>query len=131
MTPTNTQIMQALFSRLTEAELDPPIAWPGVDFDPPATGIWLEVVYQPNQGIDNGLSASDAVVPQGLMTVMVMDRPGRGVFAAQAVAEQVMAVYPKNHKLVGLVRIQRTPYVFELPQKDDRLGWAVSVDYSG
>jgi|GEM_PF-3856050 len=131
MTPTNSQIMQALFSRLTEAELDYTIAWPGLNFTPPDSGIWLEVIFQPNTGIDNGLAADDGVVPRGLLTIMVMTRPGSGIVGVQQAADSVMAAYPKNATLVGLVRVSRAPQVFDLNMQDDRLGVAVSVEYSG
>lgn len=31
-----------------------PVAWPGVNFTPPATGAWLEVAWFPNQSKDMG-----------------------------------------------------------------------------
>src|SRR5690625_7395350 len=107
MTPTNSQIMQALFSRLTEAELDYTIAWPGLNFTPPDSGIWLEVIFQANTGIDNGLAADDGVVPRGLLTIVVMTRPGSGIVSAQQAAARVMAAYRKNARLLGLLRASR------------------------
>lgn len=31
-----------------------PVAWPGINFTPPATGAWLEVAWFPNQTMDKG-----------------------------------------------------------------------------
>lgn len=129
---TNAQIMQALYQPLYDEPLNIPIIWPDETAQPPGSGIWIQVQFQPNIGIDNGLAPTDTVVPQGLMTVMVMGRPEPGImFGLAAVADQVMHLYPKNMPLVDLVRIQRTPQVFEISQQTDRIGFAVSIPYSG
>jgi hypothetical protein len=64
----NSDIIQAFFTQLNDAALGYDIAWPNVDFTPPATGIWLEVSHFPNRGIDTTLS-SQSVIRQGLFQV--------------------------------------------------------------
>jgi len=131
MTPTNTQIAQALFTQLSAASLGYPIAWPGTDFKPPAAGVWLEPMVMPNTGIDNGLAATDVTVPQGLFQVSVFDRPGRGILAVNRAADQVKAAFPKNATITGLVRVQRSPWSFEIQPDAARLSVIVTVTYSG
>ena len=131
MTPTNTTIATALFSQLTAAALGYPIAWPGTDFTPPASGIWLEPMVMPNTGIDNGLAPTDGTVPQGLFQVSVFDRPGRGILAVNRAADDVKAAFLKNATITGLVRVQRNPYSFEIQPDGDRLSVIVTIPYSG
>ena len=131
MTPTNTTIATALFSQLTAAALGYPIAWPGTDFMPPATGVWLEPMVMPNTGIDNGLAPTDVTVPQGLFQVAVYDRPGRGILAVNRAADEVKAAFPKNATITGLVRVQRSPWSFEIQPDAARLSVIVTVTYSG
>ena len=131
MTPTNTQIATALFQQLSAATLGYPIAWPGTDFTPPATGVWLEPMVMPNTGIDNGLAPTDGTVPQGLFQVSVFDRPGRGILAVNRAADEVKAAFLKNATITGLVRVQRNPWSFEIQPDDDRLSVIVTITYSG
>ena len=131
MTPTNTTIARALFSQLTAAALGYPIAWPGTDFMPPATGVWLEPMVMPNTGIDNGLAPTDGTVAQGLFQVAVYDRPGRGILAVNRAADDVKAAFLKNATITGLVRVQRNPWSFEIQPDADRLSVIVTIPYTG
>jgi len=131
MTPTNTTIATALFSQLTAAALGYPIAWPGTDFTPPASGIWLEPMVIPNTGIDNGLAPTDGTVAQGLFQVAVYDRPGRGILAVNRAADDVKAAFLKNATITGLVRVQRNPWSFEIQPDGDRLSVIVTIPYTG
>jgi len=131
VTPTNTAIATALFSQLTAAALGYPIAWPGTDFTPPATGVWLEPMVMPNTGIDNGLAPTDGTVAQGLFQVAVYDRPGRGILEVNRAADEVKAAFLKNATITGLVRVQRNPWSFEIQPDGDRLSVIVTIPYSG
>jgi len=131
VTPTNTAIATALFSQLTAAALGYPIAWPGTDFTPPASGIWLEPMVIPNTGIDNGLAPTDGTVAQGLFQVAVYDRPGRGILAVNRAADDVKAAFLKNATITGLVRVQRNPWSFEIQPDGDRLSVIVTIPYTG
>lgn len=128
---TNNQIKQALFSLLQSANLGHPIAWPGCNFEPPGSGEWLEVSFFPNEGIDNGLSYSDGVTPQGIFQVECVTRPGRGTVKLGAVADQVRGAFLKGQTITGMVRVIRTPYDMELDPRDDRMSIVVTIEYSG
>jgi hypothetical protein len=131
VTPTNNEIAGSLFSTLAGAPLSHPIAWPGRNFAPPETGYWLEVLFMPNQGIDNGLAPTDATVPQGIFQVNVFARPGAGIIGINTLAGQIKALYPKNATIAGLVRVQRHPYSVEINSEPDRLMIMVTVPYTG
>jgi hypothetical protein len=131
MTPTNNQIYMAAITLLNNAALGYPISWPGFNFTPPSSGVWLEVSFFPNEGIDNGLAYSDTVVPRGIFQVACVDRPGRGTASIHAAADQIRALYAKGTGLIGSVRVIREPYDMELETEGDRLMVVVSVEYSG
>lgn len=123
-------IMSAFFTRLNTLSPMPPVAWPGTVFTPPATGVWIEPDVIPNNGLDNGLAPTDEVVPQGFCQVIVWTRPGGGMFQLATVANNVAALFPKDHRLSGLVRVQRNPWITNIDSQDDRIGYLVSIPYS-
>lgn len=130
MTPTNNEIYTALITILNGAALGYPVAYPGFNFTPPSTGVWLEVSFFPNQGISNGIANSDSVVPQGIFQVACVARPGAGISDIHAAAESVGALYGKGIALASKVRVSRNPYSMEITSESDRLMTVVSVEYS-
>ena len=129
-TPTNREIAQALFTTLQAGALGHTIAWPGFDFTAPTTGPWLEVLFMPNQGIDNGLAPTDVTVPQGIFQVNVFARPGDGIIGMNEIAEEVKALYPKSATITGFVRVQRRPYSMEIEGDPDRMMVMVTIPYT-
>ena len=125
----NTVIFQAFFDHLHSAGLGYPIAWPDVDFTPPATGVWLEVLLFPNQPIDPTLSDS-RVIPRGFFQVMACARKGEGVLPVTAAAESVMDAFPKLSGISGLLRVYRQPYLMEPMYEDNRTTVPVTIPYS-
>lgn len=105
----HTDIMQAFFQQLSSANLGYPIAWPNTPFTPPNSGNWLEVLHQPNQGIDQSI-AGQSVIRQGLFTVIIKGRKDTGLFTLNTIASQITAVFPKVTPL-GNARVVRVPYV--------------------
>ena len=131
-TPTNTAIAQALFTNLAAESLGYPISYPGQEFTPPNSGVWLELMVMPNTGIDNGLAPTDETVPQGLFQVSVFNRPAPGAYIVTSrAADEVKAAFLKNATITGLVRVQRNPYSFEIQPEDDRLAVIVTIPYTG
>ena len=130
MTPTNNQIAQALFSTLQAGALGYPIGWPGLEFTAPTAGPWLEVLFMPNQGIDNGLAPTDVTVPQGIFQVNVFARPGDGIIGMNEIADEIKALYPKNATITGLVRVQRNPYSMQIEGDPDRMMVMVTIPYT-
>lgn len=131
MTPTNNSIYMAAITILNDAALGYQVSYPGFNFTPPSTGVWLEVEFFPNEGLDNGLRYADTVVPRGIFQVSCVDRPGSGLDAVNAAADQIRTLYAKGTTLVDQVRVIRQPYDMELKPQDDRMMVVVTVEYSG
>jgi hypothetical protein len=129
MTPA-ASIMGAFFQRLSDVNLGYPIAWPGTTFEPPASGVWLEPAVLPNEGLDNGLGPNDEGIAQGICQVMVWTRPGAGMLAVTNAAQMIVTSFPKDLRLVGLLRVQRIPYLTTLETKGESIGVMVTIPYS-
>ena len=130
MTPTNQQIQKALNDLLIAASLGYDIAWPGLNFTPPESGVWLEVTFLPNRGIDDGLANDSDVVPQGIYQVMAVARPGTGLFPVTNAAQSVIDSLPKGTNIAGLVRVHRHPYQGSAIKEGDRVMIPVTIEYS-
>lgn len=131
MTPTNNEIYTALITILNNAALGYQVSYPGYNFTPPDSGVWLEVMFFPNRGIDYDTGNTDEVTPQGNFQVMVHDRPGSGVTTIDTAVQEVMATYPKGTRIEGNVRVYRPAYVNELDPEDARMTKIVTIPYSG
>lgn len=128
---TDTQIFDALSSALDDSALTYPVQWPGVKFTPPDSGVWLELFFQPNADIDNGLGYNDETIPQGFLTIMVMTRPGSGIVGLMTAIDELRDIYTKGLILSGLVRIVRKPSLLDFEPEPDRIGVGLSIEYSG
>ena len=128
---TNSDILNACNAILSAANLGYPIAWPGVDFTPPAKGEWLEVAFFPNTGRQNGLGNDAQLTPEGMYQVTCYTRPGSGVGSLQTAADAVRATFPKGRIMTGSVRVTRTPYDIQFDQGSDRIAIAVTIPYLG
>jgi hypothetical protein len=123
-----TGIMQAFFNRLNTANLGYPIAWPNTPFTN-KSGNWLEVIHQPNEGIDQAL-AIGTVIKQGIFTVIVHCPKNGGAFKNNEIAAEVAAVFPKLTALDD-VRVNRAPFAGSLQITDVDAELALTVSYSG
>lgn len=128
---TNNDIKSALFARLSSAALGYPIAWPGIDFTPPAVGHWLEVEFFPNEPLDQGLGYSSAEVPRGLFQISAASRPNDGVIGLGDVAQEIETLYPKGTTITGKARVVKHPYQMGSIKMDDRILIPVTIEYSG
>ena len=128
---TNEQIRNALYAMLNNAALGYPIAWPGFNFTPPSTGVWLQVDFFPNEGIDEGMADNSTVIPQGIFQIMVCSRPGEGVASINQAIGEVSAVFGKGSTIVGMVRVRRSPYESDRITQDDRMMIPLTIQYTG
>ena len=128
---TNSDILNAFNAILSAANLGYPIAWPGVKFTPPATGVWLEVAFFPNTGRQDGLANSAQLTPEGMYQVSCYMRPGSGIDPIEKAASAIRATFPKGRVITGSVRVTRTPYDMSLSQDGDRMAIAVTIPYLG
>lgn len=118
------------FGALDDAALGYDIAWPGVDFEPPATGYWLEPVVIRGDGIDIGLPYDSTFSPNGTLRVGVCCRPGNGIVGLSLVAAQVIAALPKGTRFSDGSFIRSNPRAQTVIIDGDRIIMPVSMDYS-
>lgn len=126
---TNSTIQNALDGILIAASLGYPIAWPGQDFTPPASGYWLEVTYLPNRGVDDRLANDGHVSPQGIYQVSVVSRPVPEL-QLRAVAETVQSAFSPGTSITGNVRVTRAPYTTSMQSEQDRVRLSITIEYS-
>lgn len=129
MTPSNSTIQTALNDILIAAALPYTRSYPGLSFTPPDTGEWLEVTFLPNRGVDDRLANDGHVSPQGIYQIVCVSRP-QSELQLRAVAEQVMAAFPKGTPISGNVRVGSHPYTGTLRSDADRMSIAVTIEYS-
>lgn len=126
----NADLLQSFFSTLDGAALGYEIAWPNVPFDPPNTGVWLEVSHFPNRGLDESLSDTD-VIRQGIFQVSAMGYQNTGLFDVENAAAQVAAVFPKLTP-IGNTKVSRQPYtVSAIAVSNGRIELPLTIEYSG
>lgn len=87
-----------------------PVAWPGVAFNPPDAGTWLEVVTFNNDSFELGMVTS-ATVEQGFFRVIACTRPGQGVVTALQLADSIVSAFPKGSGITGTIGLERTPTI--------------------
>lgn len=123
------KIESALFGRVRTMALAgaPPIAWPNLAFDPPASA-YIRVSLLPNRNTRLFLKGADPHFRQGILQLVVAaPLNGGSTFAtalAGAIAEHFpadLALYESNVKVV----IQAAPDVGEALKED--VAWTVMV----
>lgn len=127
---TNNDIQTELFDQLEAANLGYPIAYPGVDFTPPDSGIWLEVSFFPAEPRDDALADDDSIQPQGNYQVAAVTRPGAGIVGLTKAAQAVQDAYPRGQTIIAPVRVSRHPYQMQRIDRDDRMMIPVTIPYS-
>lgn len=119
----------ALMQQIVDAGFTQPIAWPGVNFTPPNSGLWLQVALFENQPLQPGLSNTAGVGLRGILQITACGRPGLGYAALDTLAESVIAAFPKGKPVLSASRVTRTPYKMGDVTTDDRLMLPVRIDY--
>lgn len=107
-----------------------PVAFPGVNFTPPDSGLWLEASWVPNVPLNYGIGDDGPTQERGLAVVTVCGRPGGGIGAVLALAEAVRQAFGKGTRL-GPVRVYAKPALNQLPAEPARLACVVTAQWSG
>jgi len=105
------------------------VAWPGVPFNPPETGSWLEMAWFPNETVNLSLG-NDGSQYRGFGQVSCCCRPGAGDGVALALADAVIDAFPKGTAL-GIAKVERKPWASTVLYAPDRLSVPVTVRYQG
>ena len=110
---------------------DVPVAYPGVGFEPPTSGVWLELQWVPNDTVNYGMANDAPVLRQGMAQVGVCYRPGAGVVSGLTVANAVIAAFPKGTRIANEVRVYRKPWIAAIIQDPERVMHPVTIPWQG
>jgi hypothetical protein len=127
-----TEILEACLERLRDFDYSPPIpvAWPGVDLDPPEEGVWLDALNFPNQPRDLAWGDDSCHDTFGFFQVRVFFRPGVGQVVPSTIADLLIAFFPKGLAL-GPVRVRQRPWQSPLVTMPDKLYIPVTIPWRG
>lgn len=103
-----------------------PVAYPGINFSPPDTGLWLELICFWNGSINYGLADDAPAVQQGYFRIIAWSRQGGGLMAAQELADDIEAAFPKGSEF-DTARMYKMADKSGPVEDDDRIGVPVSL----
>lgn len=107
-----------------------PCSYPGVGFDPPTAGLWLELQWFPNETQNYGTGDDGPALLQGFAQLSACDRPGRGLAPGAALADRVIAAFSKGTTFAG-VRVYRKPWVNSVIADPERVMQPVTIPFRG
>lgn len=107
-----------------------PTSYPGIGFDPPAGGTWLEVRWFPNETQNYGLADDAPALMQGFGQVSVCCTPGAGIVPSLAVVKQLIAYFPKGAEF-DVVRVDRKPWASSVLEAANRIEIPVTIPWRG
>lgn len=128
---TNSEIQTGLNDHLIASALGYPVAWPGINFDPPGSGYWLKVDFLPNAGAQPGYRVADSVYKQGVYQVAACGRPGAGAIGLGSVAQSILDAFPRGTVAADNVRVTRQPYQGPLISDEAYMMIPVTIEYAG
>jgi hypothetical protein len=121
---THTQIRIALEGKLAAlgAIL---VAWPGVSFTPPSSGLWYKPAILPGT-VEAGMGVSADTHPMGDFQVSIFTVPGSGTSALHTAADALVAHFDRAR--LGSLQCG-VPEIGPLIQEPDWLHLPVTVPY--
>lgn len=87
-----------------------PVSCPGLNFDPPSEGRWLELQWIRAGLEEYGIGNRGPASVNGSFRVMVNARPGHSVTTATDIADALVLHIEKGTQ-IGPARIHQTPFV--------------------
>ena len=134
LTGTEALILKALQEHLSTIILFPTltIAYIGINFDPPDSGMWLEATIFPSPSIEMGMENDPSIVHRGVFQVGVVDVTGKGALEATEIASMVVSHFKKGTKLTALgtiLRITNRPSISGPIQEDNQIIIPISIQY--
>lgn len=130
---TNTQIQEAIFEMVSvyAAGIPLPISYPGVNFEQPNGGEWLELVFLPNDYAGSQINTNGATLPRGIFRINACDSRKEGLKDATERAEAVKAAFPIRAAIVEQVAVSKVP-VLGMPMIDAGvIRIPVTIEYHG
>jgi hypothetical protein len=127
---TDKDILTGALSRMDSYATSLPIAWPGVNFTPPQSGMWFEVRHFPNEPNSFGYGDDAKQDFRGFLQVSVFGRPGGGIVGLTEEAEGIVAHFPKG-QTIGPAVVRQRPYVSPAIYEDNFIQIPVTIPYRG
>lgn len=103
------------------------VAYPGLHFDPPDSGIWLELRWFQNGSDEYGIANDGPSVPRGFFRLIVCQRPG-AINEAVGLAEAIISNWSKG-TYIGPARIDETPSLGGPVEEPNRVSHPVTIRY--
>ena len=128
--PTNTQIQSAFASQLYAFASGESltVAWQGDKTPTDGEELFLEMMFMPNDYDPFLGDARD--IKRGMFQVNVVGRKKKTSSAElQAVADLIVAEWPKLTPITGTVQVTRTPYIMGMIESDSRNTLPVTIEY--
>lgn len=106
-----------------------PVKFLNVSFDPPNSGLWLELVYLPNPPSDT--TWGDERVYRGFMRLILhYPNDGGGSYSAMDLAESIMRYYSKSKRLNNVLTLLNQPRVSTVLEHEKGLSIPITLEYS-
>lgn len=132
-----TDTLTAFTTRLDALVLSPPlpVAWPGIPFEPPATGMWLEARHFPGEPVDLIWDNDTQQNSMGFFQVSVFWRPGTNTgqnsqLAASEIADLVIAHFPKGLN-IDAMKVRKGPWQSTAVNLPGKSFIPVTIPYRG
>ena len=123
---TNTDILTAFFQQV-KAWATVPVAYPGVTFTPPATGLWVKIYHAPNdlQPDVNG----GAFIRRGNFSIVVYGKPDSDTLLVSAMADSIETEWVQGRSILT-TKVTGTSKT-SMIEEPSLIYVAVSIAYSG
>lgn len=133
-TRTETKIAEALLGAVAAVTLTPalPVAWPNVDFSPPADGPYLKVEHSPGEPSAASSGAEGYTRYVGILQVAVVARKNSGTITPTKAAAEIAAAFEIGTSIDAdgvTVRIDRPPRVAPPVTGDSWVRYPVTIQY--
>ena len=106
------------------------VAYPGVPFDVPASGLWLEITWVPNLPLNYGIANDGPTLERGLASITVGGPSGGGTLPVIQLAEKVRQEFGKGTRWGG-VKVYSKPAINVLPSEPHRVAAVVTAQWHG
>jgi hypothetical protein len=107
-----------------------PVAYPSINFDPPDSGMWIEVSYFPNEPWDLTWGDDSCVRASGFFQVSIFYRPKIGQIVPSQLADSIIDFFKKG-TVIGSVRVLKKPWQSPAVTESDKIFIPVTIPYSG
>lgn len=123
-------ILDALMARVNGIGIGYPVAWPNVDYTPPADQKYLAVAFLPNRNQRVAITTTTPHRRGGLLQVSVYWPRGKGIAAPLDIAGKVAEHFPADLILAAggvTIRVTQAPDVAGLLHEDQAVQVPVSI----